>query len=180
MQLLRPAFKKHGRKFVFDPDGLYSYATIEVGNDVFIGSGATLLASESAIIIGNKVMFGPNVTIVGGDHNTSVVGRFMYDVTEKREVDDQVVIIDDDVWIGAGAVILKGAHLGRGCIVAAGSLVNRDVPPYAIVAGVPAKVIRLRFDVDVILKHEEQLYPLAMRLAREQIDPAVYRHHLSD
>jgi len=78
---------------------------------------------------------GSNVTIIGGDHNASVVGKFMYDyeVQEKRPEDDQDVIIEDDVWIGTGAIILKGVRLGRGSIVAAGALVRKDVLPYTIV-----------------------------------------------
>lgn len=169
MFMLRSAFKRHGRNFVFDPDGWYSYETIEVGDDVFIGPGATLQASRSAIRIGRKVMFGPNVTIMGGDHNTSSVGCFVYDVTEKLPGNDLPVVIEDDVWIGSGATILKGVTLGRGCIIAAGAVVTKNVPPYCIAGGVPAKVIARRFDVETILTHEAQLYPIEQRLSREQL-----------
>lgn len=55
---------------------------LKIGNDVYIGSGAVLSAPNSGISIGNKVMMGPNVMIIGGDHNTSVIGRFMRDVTD--------------------------------------------------------------------------------------------------
>jgi acetyltransferase-like isoleucine patch superfamily enzyme len=167
MALLRPLFARHGRNFVFDPDGSYSFKTIQVGDDVFIGPGAILQASESSIIIGNKVLFGPNVTIMGGDHNTSVVGQFMYDVKVKRPEDDQPIVIEDDVWIGAGVTILKGVRLSRGCIVAAGAVVTHDVPPYSVAAGVPARVIGLRFDVGTIITHEALLYPPERRLSRD-------------
>jgi len=170
MLLLRPAFKRYGRNFVFDPDGAYSYATIEVGDDVFIGPGAILQASEGGIIMGSKIMFGPNVTIMGGDHNTSIVGRFMYDVHEKRPQDDQAVVIEDEVWIGAGATILKGVRLGRGSIVAAGAVVTRSTPPYTVVAGVPAQVIKIRFALDTILRHEDCLYPREQRFSRDQLE----------
>ena len=164
MYLLAPAFHRHGKNFIFGPGDRYTYHTIEIGDDVSIGSGATFIASESRIIIGSKVLFGPNVTIMGGNHNTSVVGQFMYDVRNKRPEDDQDVVIEDDVWVGAGVIILKGVHVGRGSIIAAGALVNRDVPPYTIVAGIPAKPIRLRFDVETILNHEKLLYPPEKRL----------------
>ncbi len=156
-----------GKNFVFDPDGEYSFHNIEVGDDVFIGPGAVLSATESKISISNKVMFGPNVTIMGGDHNTSVVGKFMYDVKEKRPEDDQPVVIEDDVWIGTGAIILKGVKIHRGSIVAAGSVVTKDVPPYTIVAGVPAKVVKMRFDADTIIAHESILYSQEKRLTKE-------------
>lgn len=55
------------------------------------------------------------------------------------------IVVDDDVWIGSGATIMSGVHIGQGCIVAAGSLVTKDTPPYSIVGGVPAKVIGTRF-----------------------------------
>jgi len=170
MVLFRFEFRQHGRRFIFDPDAFYTYQNIEVGDDVSIGTGAVFLASESKIIIGNKVMFGPNVTVVGGDHNTSLVGKFMYDVLEKRPQDDQDVIIEDDVWVGSGAIILKGVRVGRGSIVAAGAVVTRDVLPYTIVGGTPAKIISLRFgDVETISEHETLLYPIDKRLSNQTL-----------
>jgi acetyltransferase-like isoleucine patch superfamily enzyme len=157
MYALRPLFKSHGRNFKFDPYGQYSFNTISVGNDVYIGPGACLLAGDSAIEIGNKVMFGPNVTVVGGDHNISVIGRYMFDVKEKLPGDDLPVYIQDDVWIGSGAIILKGVTIGTGSLVAAGALVKEDVPRFAIVAGVPAKVIKMRFNDEEIARHEQAL-----------------------
>lgn len=169
MYLKRGAFKSHGRNFVFDPDGHYTFETIQVGNDVFLGLRPTMIASDSGIIIGNKVMFGPHVTIVGGNHNISVIGQYMYDVKEKRPEDDEVVVIEDDVWVGANATILKGVHLKRGCVVAAGALVTKSVPPYGIAVGVPAKVQRFRFTVPEILEHEKQLYYPKDRLTEAEI-----------
>ena len=169
MLVLRPAFKRCGKHLTFDPDGLYTFHTIQVGDDVYIGPRACLQASRSGIVIGNKVMLGPNVTVRGGDHNTSVVGKFMSDVKTKRPEDDQPVTIDDDVWIGTGATILKGVRVGRGSIVGAGAVVTKDVPAYAIVAGVPARVLRPRFDIETILDHERQLYPEDQRLSMDEL-----------
>lgn len=166
MYLYRPLFKKYGRNFVFDPFGHYSFNTIEVGDDVFIGPRAILSATESRIIFGNKIMLGPNVTIMGGDHNTSQVGRYMYDVDEKLPENDLPVIIEDDVWVGTGAIILKGVTIGRGSIVAAGALVTKDVPKYSIVGGVPARVIKMRFSKEDIAEHERMLNSLKNKRAR--------------
>jgi acetyltransferase-like isoleucine patch superfamily enzyme len=157
MLMLRPLFKKHGNNFIFDPNGSYSFATIEVGNNVFLGTGAVLNASASGIKIGNKVMFGPNVTIMGGDHNIYEIGKYMFDVHEKRPENDSPVIIEDDVWVGTGAIILKGVKIGTGSVIAAGALIIKDVPPFSIVGGVPGKVLKSRFSDDQLKKHIEYL-----------------------
>ncbi len=168
--LLQSLFAAHGRNLRFDPDGELAYGRIHLGDDVILGRGACLLAAESDIVVGNKVMFGPGVVIVAGNHNTSVVGRAMFDVIEKRPIDDQDVVIEDEVWVGARAVILKGVVVGRGAIVGAGAVVTHPVPPYGVVAGNPAKLIRFRFSVDQILVHERALYPVGKRLTRPDLD----------
>lgn len=160
MYALKPLFRRIGKNVVFDPDANYSFETIEIGNDVFIGDGADFSASRSSIIIGRKVMFGPNVTIRGGNHTVHYVGKFMYDITDstKDPKDDEPVIIEDDVWVGSRAIILKGITIGRGSIVGAGSVVTKSVPPYAIVGGVPARIIKMRFTEEEIKQHEQNLY----------------------
>ena len=157
MWLIRPAFRKCGKNFVFDPTGNYSYSTIEVGDDVFIGPGACFAASESFISIGSHVMFGPGVTIMGGDHNFRQVGRYMTDVKEKLPENDQGVVIEDDVWVGARATVLKGVRIERGAVVAAGAVVTKSVGRYSIVGGVPARAIGVRFTDSEILEHETAL-----------------------
>jgi acetyltransferase-like isoleucine patch superfamily enzyme len=165
MHLLKPLFGRRGRNLVFDPFGSYTYRHIFLGDDVAISRGATFSATESTIEIGSKVMFGPNVTIMTGDHNTSVIGSYMIDIKEKRSQDDLPVFIEDDTWIGTGAIILKGVRVGRGSIVAAGALVNRDVEPYTIVGGVPARKIGTRWSLADALRHEAALYPPDRRLS---------------
>lgn len=161
----RPLFGDCGTNVRFDAFSNFTHDSIFIGNDVFIGKGAFFSARNCSIRIGDKVMFGPGVTIMGGDHNTSVKGAFMCDVKEKRPEDDSDVVIQQDVWVGCNVTVLKGVTVGRGSIVAAGALVVNDVPPYAIVGGVPAKVIRYRWDVNEILDHEYQLYPEDQRLS---------------
>lgn len=93
----------------------------------------------------------------------------MYDVREKRAEDDQSVIIEDDVWVGTDSVILKGVTVGRGSIIAAGSVVTKNILPYSIVAGTPAKFSKWRWNYDDILKHESIIYPESMRLGIEYL-----------
>lgn len=157
MIITKPLFAKAGKNVRFDPFGDYTYRSIALGNDVYIGPGARLSASNAFITIGNKVMFGPDVTIMTGNHNTSVVGMCMFDVKIKRPDDDQPVVIHDDVWIGAGATILKGVTIGTGSIVAARALVIKDVPEFCIVGGVPAKVLKKRWSPEEIALHKSTL-----------------------
>ncbi|MBQ7235585.1 MAG: hypothetical protein IJX03_00310 [Clostridia bacterium] len=76
--------------------------------------------------------------------------------TEKRDIDDEDVIIESDVWIGANATILKGVTIGRGAIIAAGAIVTKNVPAYSIVGG-PARVLKMRFSEQQIKEHEKIL-----------------------
>lgn len=172
MYLYAPLFGSHGRNFIFDPTGQYTFSTIHVGDDVSLGTRPVLVATKATIRIGSKVMFGPEVTIRGGNHTTTYVGRFMTDIAEreKKPEDDLGVTIEDDVWVGTRAIILHGTTIGRGAIVAAGAVVTKSVPPYAIVGGVPARVLSFRWDIDTILEHESALYPAALRLTREKLE----------
>jgi len=156
--LMRPLFEECSSSVNFNPFDQFTYHKIKIGNDVFIGKGACF-SSQNGITIGNKVLIGPNVTIMGGDHNTSVLGKYMADVKTKLAKNDIAVKVEDDVWVGTGAIILKGVNVGRGAIIAAGSVVNCNVEPYSVVGGVPAKHIRFRWTKAEISRHEKELYP---------------------
>ncbi|MEV6371705.1 acyltransferase [Micromonospora musae] len=159
-------FRGRGDGFVFDPDGVYTYETIEVGRNVDLGYRPVIMAARSRIRIGDNVMFGPEVTIRGGNHRVDQVGVPMIAVGKDPgdEEHDRGVAIGDDVWIGTRAIILHGVTVGRGAVIGAGAVVTRPVPPYAIVAGSPARVVRLRWPVETIVAHERALYPPAQRL----------------
>lgn len=168
----RRLFAGYGRHVLVDPSGSYTFPAIEFGSDVLVGPGAVFWATRSRIVIGNKVLIGPHVTIMGGNHCTDRVGRFMFDVgeDEKAAGTDADVRVEDDVWIGAGATLLKGVTVARGAIIAASAVVTRSVPPYAIVAGNPARVLKFRWPVETILRHEAQLYPADVRLTRDLLE----------
>lgn len=146
-------FKKVGKRFNC---GKYIYVrpnTVTVGNDVFIGSYANLAVRE--LIIDDFAQFGPRVGIVGGDHRFDVVGtsaRFTGRAEEKP------VYIGRDAWVGYGSTILHGVTVGEGSIIGAGSLVLKDIPPYCIYAGHPAKFLKFRFDsIDKAIEHSRKL-----------------------
>lgn len=176
MYLLLPLLKEHGRNVWLDPEGLYSFENITIGSDVFLGQAPTLMATKSSIKIGNKVMFGPGVSLIGGSHNTAVCGRFMFDVRDKRPDDDQDIVIEDDVWIGSRAMVLQGVTVGRGAIVAAGSIVTKNVPAYSVVAGSPARVLKFRWSLDKILQHEQELYVPTERLSEQKLRISLESH----
>ena len=156
---MKSQFASCGDNVSFSADCIFnSPGTIYLGNNIQLGSGAFLSAINTFIRIGNKVMFGPQVALIAGNHNTSVIGAFMLDVKDKCQADDQPIIIEDDVWIGFRTTVLKGVTIGRGSIVAAGAVVTNNVPRYAIVAGVPARVIQMRWSEAEIAQHEKMLY----------------------
>ncbi len=152
-------FASCGVNVAFDPRGTYSFGTIHLGDSVNLGARPTLVATRSEIRIGNHVMFGPEVVIRGGNHRMDLVGRYLDDVkdSDKRAEDDAGVTIEDDVWVGQRAIILGGVTVGRGAVIAAGAVVTNSVPPYAIVGGNPARVIRMRFEPEQIHEHEQLL-----------------------
>ena len=125
---------------------------LSVGDGTSIPKGSTIYCTEAPCTIGKKVLFGPHPTIITGDHRIDITGKYIADVTvEEKFVDgvnvyDQLVVIEDDVWLGANVTILKGVTIGRGSVVAAGAVVTKLCPPYSIIGGVPAKVLRKRFE----------------------------------
>ena len=172
MHLVRDLFAYCGKNVIFYPTKSdFMYKNISICNDVFIGPGASFIAAISHIYIGNKVLFGPNVTIRGGNHSCHIIGKFMADYhnEDKLPTDDVPVIIEDDVWVGTGVTILKGVHVGRGAIIAAGAVVTKNVPPYSIVGGVPARVLKFRWNISDIIKHESLLYHEKERISERDL-----------
>lgn len=133
---------------------------LSIGNGCSIPKGSTFYCTRAELKIGNKVIFGPNPTIITGDHRIDIVGKYIIDVSdnEKMPENDAPVIIEDDVWFGANVVVLKGVTIGRGSVVAAGSVVTKSCSPYSIIGGVPAKLIKMRFSPEQIEEHERILY----------------------
>lgn len=105
----------------------------------YVGPNAEIPANVS---IGKYVMIGPDLMVTGNDHLYNQPGRAI--IFSGRPV-ALVTVIEDDVWIGSRVTIMRGVTIGRGSIVAACSVVTKDVPAYSIVAGVPAREIKKRF-----------------------------------
>lgn len=146
-----------GRGTVF-----YAPTEINIGNNVYIGKYCTL---EADIIIKDDVLLGNNIGLIGKhDHDYTQVGTSIKDSPQIRDVNYNFkgkglkIEIENDVWIGYGSIVVSGVKIGRGAIVAAGSVVLKDVEPYSIVAGNPAKVVKMRFTPAQIKEHEKKYY----------------------
>lgn len=128
---------------------------IYVGNNVSIGPYALFWTMFAKICIEDNVLIGPKVTIITGDHRTDVIGKHIIDISddEKLPENDKDVIIENGVWIGANVTILKGVRIGKDSIIAAGSVVTKDVEPYSIYGGVPAKKLKNRFSEEELQRH---------------------------
>ena len=134
-------------------------SNVVIGNSSYVGDNAFFNCLLAKVVIGNYVIIADDVLFITGNHRFDLVGKRICEIanSEKRPDDDLDIIICDDVWIGSRSIILKGVTIGEGSIVGAGSVVTKDVPPYTVVAGNPAKPIKKRFNDKDVTIHKEML-----------------------
>jgi acetyltransferase-like isoleucine patch superfamily enzyme len=113
---------------------------VSVGNDCYLGTGVELTAWNERITIGNHVMIAAGVKMITRKHGFDDLEKPM----KQQGYSQNAITIEDNVWIGFNAIILPGVTIGTGSIVGAGAVVSKDVEPYSIVGGVPARLIRKR------------------------------------
>lgn len=131
------------RIYISDASGLKIGQNVRINENVFIQSAT----------IGNNVMIAPNVAILSSTHSYE---RLDIPMVDQDDIFGLPPVIEDDVWIGRNVVIKHGVTIGKGAIVGACSLVTKDVPSYAIVGGVPAKVIKYRNAQETEKKYENE------------------------
>lgn len=130
-------------------------------NRVIVGKGTygsiSILSDDesSNLIIGNYCSIAENVKfLLGVEHRLNCISTFPFrskTLNEELEgISKGDIVVEDDVWIGYGAIIMSGVHIDQGAVIATKSVVTKDVPPYAIVGGVPAKIIKYRFEPEII------------------------------
>ena len=149
LTLKKGIYSKNGKGCKFKEGVLTDERTI-IGNYTYVGRYSTITAAT----IGKYCSIAPFATIGPGEHllDSASTSERINDLIPNRSSDltSKKVIIGNDVWIGTNTVILRGVTVGDGAVIAAGAVVTKDVPPYAIVGGVPAKIIRYRTDEDTI------------------------------
>ncbi len=115
---------------------------VEMGKGSSIAQNCSISAGNVGIFIGNNVMIAPNVSIVAFNHGFADVDIPMV----KQNNTEELIIIEDDVWIASNCTIGKGVKIGKGSIIGANSFVNKDVPAYSIAGGVPIRIIKSRIN----------------------------------
>ncbi len=135
----------NGVRIVVDKNGFLS-----IGNNTLISANVNLNCCNGKIYIGNNIMIAANTYIIDNDHN-------IYEQLSARESGHIIkdVSIEDNVWIGANCVVLKGVVIGEGAIIGAGSIVTKDVKPYSINVGNPCKLIGYRYTKEELINKLE-------------------------
>ena len=150
---------------------------VKVGKCSYGELNVVSFGDKTKLIIGNYVSISEEVTfLLDVEHYTDKLSTYPFRVKILHECQFEAfskgdIVVEDDVWIGYGATIMSGVHIGKGAVIASGAVVVKDVPAYAIVGGVPAKLIRYRFDNETI----KQISMFDFEL----IDKAFVQEHLS-
>ena len=122
---------------------------------------------DSKFIMKRESGAAEGLVVVTSNHKQEV-GTFRVSGNDDNMYRD--IIVEEDVWMGINVTLLSGAHIGRGAIIGAGAVVRKEVPPYAVVVGNPARIIKFKYSIDDIIRHEEALYNLEERIPREVLE----------
>lgn len=133
---------------------IFDMNSVKVGKETYGAVRILNWGINQKLIIGNYCSIAQEVMfILNADHFINHLSTFPFKAKilsgEVEGVSKGDIVVDDDVWIGYRATIMSGVHIGQGAVVAAGAVVTKDVPPYAIVGGVPARILKYRFPEDI-------------------------------
>ena len=142
---------------------------VELENHTRLQAGTRFISSGGIVHIKKFTAVGADCTFVPGSHVPTVGLPQFLSITHIND-SQTTLVLEEDVWVGTRCTFLEKAHVGRGCVIGACSLINKTIPPYAVVVGSPAKVIAARFTKAQILQHEAILYPPEERMTEAAID----------
>lgn len=161
------------------PVFISSPKSVFMESDTRLRQGSKLLNAETdKITIKKYTVISMNCMIVTNNH-TSTVGipqilLGISGINDKRHN----IVIEEDVWIGANVTILSVDRIGRGAVIGACSTVTKNVPPYALVVGSPARIVGAKFTIDQIIQHEKILYPESERLSRMHLEQLYEKYYV--
>ena len=158
--------------FISNPENVYLYGDNGLNN-------ASILTTHAKFIMKPHSGAAEGLKVTTGNH-AMILGRFYRTIKEheKPKGCDKDVVVESDVWIGRNVTLLSGVTIGRGCTVAACACVTKSMPPYCVVAGIPAKPIKRKWTIEEILFHESKLYPEEERFSREQLEEIYSKYNL--
>ncbi len=169
-------FRKSSFGYLADNVCISTNCSIINPKNVFIYSGGVISncfisALNAKFILKKGCAVAGYLKVYTGNH-ARVVGLFVSDITEdiKPKGYDHDIVVEEDVWLGSNVTLLSGVTVGRGATVAASAVVQKDIPPYCIAGGVPAKFIKFYWTIDQIMEHEIKLYPEEERFTRVQLE----------
>ena len=142
---------------------------VELDDYTRLQPGVRVISAGGKFVVKKYSAIGAGCTIIASEHTPTVGLPQFFSTLHINDV-KATVVVEEDAWVGANSVLLSRSRVGRGAVVAAGSIVTKPVPPYAVVAGSPAKVIAARFTKEQLIKHETILYAPADRLPAEEVD----------
>lgn len=149
---------------VANPKGvfLYPYSRLQ--------ANATILNYTGKFVLKTYAVCSNNLTVVTGNHTPTVgIPQFFLGITHLNDKETDI-IVEEGAWIGANVSLIAGAKIGRGAVIGACSMVNKEIPPYAVAVGIPARIIASAFSKQQIIEHEKAVFKPEDRLSEETLD----------
>ena len=163
-------FEHIGDHCIIGPECILVPQNMYIEDYVIIQGRNNFISYKGKLVIKKYSVISSSCIIVPSNHILSVGVPFYLNAISHVGDEDHTIVINEDVWIGAGCKLLPKSSFGRGCIVGTGSVVTKDIPPYAVVAGCPAKIIAVKFSKTDIISHEKKIYPRNERLSSKELD----------
>lgn len=168
--LNKSGYGRIGEHSVIKNNTTINKKNVFIGDYCIIQDQINFISNKGKLIVGKYSVVSSGCTVIPGSHLLTVGVPFYISAMNHINDDEGDIIIEEDCWIGAGCILLPKCHVGRGAVVGAGSVVKKNVLPYAVVVGSPARIIATKFTKEEIIKHEQILYPPEERMTISQLN----------